>query len=106
MLRTVLGGLARDERSNGLGVQYVIAPPPAPHPFLLRLLLLLPLLALFKRVYSQCRGFAAGLVSHFLEETNCEFRVLQVNALPSSLHPKLYVEKVNELITCSTTAVL
>lgn len=25
------------------------------------------------------RGFAAGLVSHFLEETNCEFRVLQVN---------------------------
>lgn len=27
---------------------------------------------------SSSRGFAAGLVSHFLEETNCEFRVLQV----------------------------
>ncbi|CAM9604175.1 unnamed protein product [Ectocarpus sp. 8 AP-2014] len=26
------------------------------------------------------RGFAAGLVSHFLEETNCEFRVLQGGA--------------------------
>ncbi|CAM9151547.1 unnamed protein product [Ectocarpus sp. 4 AP-2014] len=26
------------------------------------------------------RGFAAGLVSHFLEETNCEFRVLQGSA--------------------------
>ncbi|CAM9329854.1 unnamed protein product [Ectocarpus sp. 12 AP-2014] len=29
---------------------------------------------------ARSRGFAAGLVSHFLEETNCEFRVLQGGA--------------------------
>ena len=49
-----------------------IAPRPDPHPQPTNV---------FVRTFHPLhgfRGFASGLVAHFLEETNCEFRALQV----------------------------
>lgn len=62
-----------------------ITPPPPPFQIPINILVLTLSNGNFPRASSNCftrgdrnRGFAAGLVSHFLEETNTEFRVLQV----------------------------